>query len=258
MRYPGIAAAMALTDSGDGVTREARAFPDTPWSALCRLRDGGDARHREDLERLIALYWKPVYGVLRQFWTRDDEQAQDLTQSFFTNVVLDGPLLAVPDAQRGSFRKLLKTALANFARNQARDAARHKRGGGRSVISFDGDAANLRELLPDAGTLQPDEAFDLLWAQVVLARAVELLEARLVAEGRTHYLEVFRRYDLAGEGVEASYAEVGASLGLPPAQVKRGLTQARALLRDLVVEVVRGYVGGPQALADELATLFGR
>src|SRR5262249_30984392 len=80
-------------------------------------------------------YWYPVYAFLRRS-ARPGEDAQDLTQAFFTHL-LEKNVLAAVDPSRGKFRTFLLTCCTNFLANQ-RDAARAlKRGGGRPLLSLD-------------------------------------------------------------------------------------------------------------------------
>ncbi|MFL5428592.1 MAG: hypothetical protein ACJ79M_03165, partial [Myxococcales bacterium] len=60
-----------------------RGFPPTQNDALAALR-GGDARA---LETLASIYWRPVYSYLRLRWRRPHEEAADLAQEFFADVV---------------------------------------------------------------------------------------------------------------------------------------------------------------------------
>ena len=50
------------------------------------------------LERVIELYWKPVYRFIRLKFRKNNEDAKDLTQSFFTSA------LACPTGGYGNCR----------------------------------------------------------------------------------------------------------------------------------------------------------
>jgi RNA polymerase sigma factor (sigma-70 family) len=235
---------------------EARSFPATSWTVVARLRDRSSAERRELLERLIADYWKPVYCLVRQSWARSNEDAKDLTQSFFLNEVVEGSLLERYDPDRGNFRSFLKGALAAFLRRSDRDAGRQKRGGDARVLRLDVGDADLSRLVPDAQALTPEQLFDRAWKRVVLDRAVRLLEKRMRSMGREPYFDVFRRYDLEGSDTGASYKSVGAALGLEPDTVKNYLTRAREEYMSAVREIVGEYVEDPEQVSRELDTLF--
>jgi RNA polymerase sigma factor (sigma-70 family) len=234
-----------------------RRFPETSWSILARLGDRGSPAYLGAQERLLAAYWKPVYGVIRFGWGKSNEDAKDLTQQFFTEAVLDGTLVEQYDASRGSFRAFLKAALANFLRDEAKAAGRQKRGGGVRTQSLAVDDFDLAGAVPDARSLTPEQLFDATWRNVVLARALERVEQRLRGEGKEVYFEVFRRYDLEPDPAGASYQTVGDALGLRPDTVKNYLTRARRELRHAVTDLVSDYVESEEDLASELEALFG-
>jgi len=234
-----------------------RAFPTTAWGVLHDARGGAAPARRESLERLVAAYWKPVYCAIRQGWGKGNEDAKDLTQEFFASEVLEGPLLGRFDPARGSFRAFLKGALSNFMGHAARDAARKKRGGDARVLPLRMDDADLSQLLPDTQALPPDAIFDRAWARVVFGQALRLAEQRLRDEGKPAVFEVFRRYDLEGDGAGASYADVGRALGLDADTVKNHLTRARHEFRQAAADVVYDTVDSPEELAAELKRLFG-
>lgn len=238
-------------------SRPDAAFPATSWSLIRNLKDAGSADRDRHLERLVQLYWAPVFCVIRHGWAGNDQDAKDLTQQFFLSVVLEGTLVRnfVPD--RGSFRAFLRGAITNFMRDELKAQSRQKRGGGVRPLSLDDDGVDLANLVPNADGLTPEQVFDAAWTRTVLGRALRLLEERLRADGRAHSLEVFRRYDLGDGGGAASYREVGDALGLSADQVKHALGEARDAFRDIVTSIVRGYVDGPEELMREMRHLLG-
>jgi RNA polymerase sigma factor (sigma-70 family) len=233
------------------------AFPATSWSLICNLKDAGNEDRERHLQRLLQLYWAPVFCVIRHSWTKTDADAKDLTQQFFLSVVLEGTLMKnfVPD--RGSFRSFLRGAITNFMRDEIKAQTRQKRGGGMRPLSLDDDGVDLANLVPNADGMSPEQVFDAAWSRIVLGRALRLLEQRLRADGREQSLEVFRRYDLGESGGAASYREVGEALGLTADQVKHALGEARDAFREIVTSIVRGYVDGPEELMREMRHLLG-
>lgn len=236
----------------------ARAFPETSWTVVARLRDRASPDRRQLLQRLIADYWKPVYCLIRRSWARTNEDAKDLTQEFFLTEVVEGTLLDHFDPERGNFRAFLKGSLANFVRRASRDAGRLKRGGDARALSLEVGEVELAEIVPDARALTPEELFDRAWKRVILARAVALLERRLRARGQEAYFEVFQRYDLDPDNREVSYRSVGKALGLNPDAVKNHLSRAREEFTNAVTDIVAEYVTDPAVLSQELKELFER
>ena len=80
------------------------AFLTTHWSFV----DNIDASNEEDRNRalvglLLKRYWKPVYCYLRRKGY-GNEQAKDLTQGFFYEVVLGRQLIEKAERSKGRFR----------------------------------------------------------------------------------------------------------------------------------------------------------
>lgn len=235
-----------------------RSFPVTSWALLeearARKSDGGG----EGFRRLAELYWKPVYCFIRQSWSKSNEDAKDLTQEFFTRIVLDGALVSRYDPGKGGFRPFLKASVTNFLLQMRREGAAQKRGGQAAVLSLSSDDQDFSELLPDISSLTPEQAFDRAWERGVLSRALVQLEKRLRTSGRTAYWEVFRRYEMAGKGEAPSYKDVAVELGLSADTVKNHLTAARKLFLETAKEIVARDVDGPENLSQELDSLFGK
>src|SRR5437764_6173508 len=100
-------------------------FPSTRQSVFAAFAPSG---RDPDLERLVSLYWKPVYCLIRSMGAQSNEDAKDLTQEFFVRIVLEGDLAERYTPDKGSFRAYLRTSVRNFVRNERRDGARLKRG----------------------------------------------------------------------------------------------------------------------------------
>src|SRR5258708_5587617 len=154
----------------------AGAFPTTRQSVLAALGSLPPEARDRDLERLISLYWKPVYCLIRSSGARPNEDAKDLTQEFFTRIVLEGALAERFTPDKGTFRAYLKTSVRNFLRNEHRDATRLKRG---APLDLEIGEVDLLAVVPDAQTLPPDQVFDASWRAAVCGKAVPRLQERL-------------------------------------------------------------------------------
>lgn len=231
-------------------------FPATSWTAIRNAQDPSAPEYARHLQRLIELYWRPVYWVIRRAWRRTPEEAADLTQEFFTRHVVARPLVRAVSPDRGSFRSLVRAAIRNFMLSAARDAARAKRGGQFEIFTMDpGELEGLDAV--ESEHASPEALFDAAWNRTVLARAVDLMRTRLLADGRAAHFSVFQRYELDEGGERPSYADVGAALGLSVPQVKHALIEARVTFKEAVTDVVREYVDSPEDLEQELKSLFG-
>ena len=218
-------------------------FPATAWSLLSRLRDPKDPRVQEYLNRMMQIYWRPIYKYVRIAWKRSNEDAKDLTQAFFIHL-LEGDLLARADPERGNFRKLLMAALRNFLANELRAGHAQKRGGGRVIVSLDVTAEESNA----AGPQDPQEAFESQWAKELLERAIEKLSRTV----RPPVYQAFRLFHLDDIAVR----DISKELKATEAQVGHYLQDARTVLRRLVMDEIREYVNDETEIARELDELF--
>jgi RNA polymerase sigma factor (sigma-70 family) len=218
-------------------------FPATAWSLLSRLRDPKDPRVQEYLNRMMQMYWRPIYKYVRISWKRSNEDAKDLTQAFFIHL-LEGDLLARADPERGNFRKLLMAALRNFLANELRSGHAQKRGGGRVIVSLDAAGEDGGGADPQ----DPKEAFESQWAKELLERAIDKLSHTV----RTPVFTAFRRFHLE----DAAVRDIAKELKATEAQVGHFLQDCRTVLRRLVMDEIREYVTDETEIARELDELF--
>jgi RNA polymerase sigma-70 factor (ECF subfamily) len=219
-------------------------FPPTAWSLLSRLKDPRDPQVRAYLDRMIQSYWRPVYKFIRVGWKRSNEDAKDLAQAFFVHL-LEGDLLARAQADRGNFRKLLLAALRNFLSNDLRAKQAVKRGGGRLVLSLD----QWDDSEGDHEPADPQSSLESEWGRELLGRSIERLRSR----ARPEVWTAFQRFHLDDVPVR----EVAREMNATEARVGHYLQDARSLLRRLVTDEIREYVGDESEVARELDALFG-
>jgi RNA polymerase sigma factor (sigma-70 family) len=246
-----------MPDPNTEIGGDGRQLPVTSHTALASIRSGDPQRRDAELERLVGLYWKPVYSLIRRSWATTNEDAKDLTQDFFATVVLQGRFAEGYTPAKGSFRAYLKGALRNFLSKRSRDDSREKRGGGVRISSLTIRDSDLEDVVPDAGALRPEEIFDNAWRTVVLDRATRLLRERFEAQNKRPYFEVFRRYDLEPVDGVTSYESVARELKLSVDDVKNYLTRSREEFRAAVRSILCESVGSPEDLSAEWDTLFG-
>jgi DNA-directed RNA polymerase specialized sigma24 family protein len=103
-----------------------RNFQATPWTAIEQVRGGSSPGARNLIGELLQAYWKPVYCYLRHRGY-DNEEAKDLTQDFFQEVVLGRELIQQADRTKGRFRTLLLRALDRFLTSAYRKKVARKR-----------------------------------------------------------------------------------------------------------------------------------
>src|SRR5210317_1439495 len=102
------------------------AFLTTHWSIVENVCSDDEDRNRALIELLLSKYWKPVYCYLRRKGY-DNEQAKDLTQGFFHEIVLGRGLIEKADQSKGKFRSFLLLALNRYLINIKEQESAQKR-----------------------------------------------------------------------------------------------------------------------------------
>jgi RNA polymerase sigma factor (sigma-70 family) len=199
----------------------------------------------EALDRVIALYWKPVYRFIRLKFHKNNEDAKDLTQGFFA-AALQSDFFARFDPAKASFRTYLRMAVERFAANQYAAANRQKRGGG---IQFEtvGDQAVVTE--------SPEQVFEREWQRQLFSLALDDLRAHCDDCGKQLQFRVFQDYDLA-DAERPSYAELAVRHGIPETSVTNYLAWARRMLREFVTERLRGTTSSARELRVEMRRVW--
>ena len=217
-------------------------FPSTQVSLLEATAAGLSS---EALDRVIALYWKPVYRFIRLKFQKNNEDAKDLTQGFFA-AALQRDFFTRFDPAKASFRTYLRMAVERFAASQYAAANRQKRGGD---IQFEtvGDQA--------VATESPEQAFEREWQRQLFSLALDDLRAHCDDCGKQLQFRVFQAYDLA-DAERPSYAELAVRHGIPETSVTNYLAWARRMLREFVTERLRGTTSGAQELRVEMRRVW--
>lgn len=236
---------------------EKREFPETHWSQLLTLRNPAHPKHAEHLEGLVRRYWSPAYHYLRSLRGVSAEDAEDLTQQFFTLLLARGSLARL-DPDRGSFRGFLKTALRRFAVDaERREAARAPRGGVR-LFRFEEAEALWRQVEGRRAAASPEDAFDREWARSVLEQAVARLREELEGRGKAADFALFRKYCLDPEGESLSYEELARERGCSVDDVRNALRAIRKRGREILEDLLRDYLFPGERLEDEIRFIFSR
>lgn len=230
-----------------------RAFPSTRWSRIQAAREAGSPEHREALEQLSRSYWKPVYAYLRAVRRLPNEDAKDLAQEFFLELV-EGGLLVRFSPQQGSFRNYLRGAVRLFLLEHHEREGRLKRGGGRKIFSMDDDRATIDE---PGSTRTPEELFDLQWAESVFHDAVDRLRDESESAGQGDAFRIFDRYELSSESGETpSYSALAAEFGIKETDVENRLKHCRKRFRALILDRIRDTVSTEVEVTAELSDIL--
>lgn len=218
-------------------------FPSTVWATVLQAAHSDGERYRASLEDLIRVYWGPVYSYVKALVRQTRDDAEDITQSFFTRL-LERHDLERLDPALGSFRGYLKRAVRNYVIDVMRRDDAH--GPVFRVEEFDAAASEA-----------PDRVFEAEWDRTVCEAALAELEGRMQRAGASHCYEVFRAYCLEeSPDHRRTYREVAERLGLTESLVRQHLERCRAQLRDILWTKIREYASDETDVRAEFRRLM--
>ena len=198
-------------------------FQATAWTVVRDAREGS----RDALDRLITVYWKPVYFFIRRRG-HDVESAKDLTQGFFGSLLERDFFSAVSPGQ-GKFRSYLLGALAHYLSNERARGRTKKRGGDFNLVEAERELASSDR--------SPEQAFLGKWALEILERATNRLRAEVAPEDFAL---------LSGD----------APPGITATDLKNRRFRLRLRLRELLRDEIRPSVEREEEVDSEIRELF--
>ena len=170
------------------------AFLTTHWSLIEGVSSSEEAENRALIGLLMNHYWKPVYCYLRRKG-HNNEEAKDLTQGFFHEVVLERHLIEKADAAKGRFRSFLLMALDRYLVNVHEKTSAQKRVPKGRFVPL--DAVDPGDLPVSIAESSPEDTFHYAWISTLLERVLEQLKVTCCEEGKDAHWCVFRDRVLA-------------------------------------------------------------
>src|ERR1700729_986371 len=225
-------------------------FPTTRWTLVIAAADPQRKEARAALISLCENYWYPLYAYLRRRGYPAD-QAQDLTQEFFTRV-LEGRYLDRADPEKGRFRSFLLTSLKFFVADEEDRQRAHKRGGG-AVMSLEFSSGEGRYQREPAHNETPEWIFERRWALSVLDRVVDKLRDEFVRHGRPEHFERLKVF-LLGQS-DAPYAGLAREMNTSEGALKVAIHRLRKRYRELFRQEIADTVADPAEVESELRHL---
>jgi RNA polymerase sigma-70 factor (ECF subfamily) len=209
-------------------------FPTTSWNLV------QSSRSVEALDRLIKIYWKPLYFFVRQKGY-NNETSKDVVQSFLTTL-MERDAFSKADPGRGRFRSFLLSSLNNFLKDCAKAETALKRGGARPTLSLDFAAGETEFTVEVARGETPEEVLNKAWARSLWKHALGELK------GEPSHLEAFRMYLK-----DADYKAICEATGLSESAAKSAVHRMKGQLRDLITAHIRETVSSDEELRTEVS-----
>lgn len=241
-------ASLSTIDPAVAGANGAVAFATTHWSVVLTAQ-GESAAAEKALERLCRVYWWPLFCFVRR-QGYSPEEAQDLTQSFFS-LFLERRDLDAVRREKGRLRCYLLTSLKNFLGKAHRRAMTIKRGEGRPLVALAELLAREGSDLEPAHSLSPDRIYERCWASALLEQVLTQLEEEYRVAGKT---ALFQRIEqiLGDEPNRHSQAEIAQELGMTESAVSQAFYRLRQRYGSLMRQEIANTVAAPGDVEDEL------
>jgi DNA-directed RNA polymerase specialized sigma24 family protein len=166
---------------------EREVFLTTHWSLIEGIQKHKD-KDRVLIGLLLERYWKPVYCFLRHKGY-GNEEAKDLTQDFFHEVVLNRHLVERADGSKGRFRSFLLHALEQFLISQQRKETAKKHIPKEKLVPL--DITDPPKLLQDKLIGNPEDCFVYAWKSIIVDRTLSQVQAECKKEGLEIHWNIF-------------------------------------------------------------------
>jgi RNA polymerase sigma-70 factor (ECF subfamily) len=228
-------------------------FATTRWS-LVRAAGGPDSPEaRGALAALCTVYWYPVYVYVRR-QGHDADQAEELTQEFFTKL-LEKDFLQAVDEKKGKFRAFLMACVRHFLANERDRPRAKKRGGGRAFLSLDFPSAESRYRHEPSHLLTAERLYERQWALTLLDQVLLRLQEEWRRTGRGELFEVLK-VCLTAAGRSGSHERLARDCGLTVGAVKVAVHRLRRRYREMLREEIGRLVEDPADIDAEIRDLF--
>ena len=238
-------------------------FPATQRFVVRAACSSDAAERKRALETIIAAYWKPLYKYIRIRWGKSNEDAKDLTQSFFASLI-EKKYLDDFDPSKARLRTFLRVCVDHFSANEVKAAKRLKRGGGAEHLSLDFTAAEselAQAQLSVNASVSParaDEFLELEYLRSLFGLAVQELRSFCENKDKKMHFRLFELYDLEDtKARRPSYADLAAQFGIAVTDVTNHLAYTRREFRRIAMAKLREMTASEDEYRREARALLG-
>lgn len=232
-------------------------FETTRWSQIQRAKTRDQKRRQISVNNLLGRYWKPVYCYLRRKGY-SNEDAEDRTQGFFTEIVLGRELIQQADPKKGRFRTFLLTALDRYVTSIYRKETAKKRLPEQGLVQLEG--VGISDLPVAESNWTPEMAFHYAWATDLLDRVLAKIREAYRNNGKTTHWEVLRATLVAPilENAEVpSLTELCEQYGIESKKKASNMKQTvKKRFRKALCNHMRQFVQSDEEVEDEIRALI--
>jgi RNA polymerase sigma factor (sigma-70 family) len=227
-------------------------FTTTHWSVVLEAQTESPAA-QEALEKLCQIYWHPIYSFVQRKGV-DPEEAKDITQQFFADLLEHRNLTAVRK-EKGRFRSYLLGALKYFLVDERRRGMATKRGKGQRLIPLEELSGDERTEIEPADSITAEQIYERRWASTLLERVLGFLKNEYVAAGNAVLFDCLKQL-LPDEPGSPSQSDIAEQLGMTSNAVRQAYYRFRQRYQFLLREEIAQTVATPGDVEDELRHLI--
>ena len=241
-------------ESDAALARASPVFATTHWSVVLAAGQSASKAAENALEELCRRYWYPLYAYLRRKGYSEHD-AQDLTQGFFEHLIERRTLESV-GREKGKFRSFLLSCLNHFLAHERERAGAQKRGGGRELISLNGEEAEQRYRLEPRDERSPERIFEHRWAMTLLDQVLAQLDREFQETGRENLFQKVRPFLVEGKG-NGPYRHAADEIGMSEEAFKKAVQRMRRRYSELFRSEIAHTVATKEEVDEELRYLCG-
>ena len=231
-------------------------FLTTHWSMIGTVQSSDD-RNRDLIGLLLSRYWKPVYCYLRRTGY-GNEQAKDLTQGFFHEIVLGLNLIQRADQSKGRFRSFLLFALNQYLVNEQRKQTAQRRIPQDRIVSL--DAIKAPVMPPSVVESSAEDSYHYAWVSALLDHVLSDVERMCCQQGMETHWRVFRErvvLPMLNNTARPSLAEVCREHGIESEKkASNMIITVKRRFQAVLRQYVRSTVASDSQTEDELKQIM--
>ena len=231
-------------------------FLTTHWSLIEDVKEHPD-KDRALIGLLLERYWKPVYCYLRRKGY-DNEQAKDLTQDFFHEIVLNLNLIQRAEQSKGRFRTLLLYALNQYLMNEKRRETAQKNIPKDKIVSL--DVTESPSLPQSVIEYSPEDSYNYAWVSAMLDQVLSNVKSTYCEQGMETYWCIFREKvvePMLNNAVHPSLSELCEKYGIESEKkVSNMIVTVKRRFQAILKQYIRSTVASDGHMADELKEIM--
>jgi DNA-directed RNA polymerase specialized sigma24 family protein len=232
------------------------AFLTTHWSLIENVKKQPD-QDRALIGLLLERYWKPVYCFLRQKGY-DNEQAKDLTQGFFHEIVLNLNLFGRADQSKGRFRSFLLYALNQYLMNEKRRETAQKNIPRHKIVSLDAiEPPVLPQIVKESN---PEDSYNYAWVSAMLDQVLSDVKHACCKQGMETHWSIFSQrvvQPMLNNDVPPSLEDICEKYGIASEKkASNMIVTVKRRFQSSLKQHIRSTVASESQMADELKEIL--